>query len=99
MSCEMAARATTRRLINPPFMNGRPKAAMEARSITVLSRSKKAASMDTMLKRWPAHTRPPVINAQQSCDGLPLPERGQRALVADEEGVHRVLGIGRDQHQ
>ena len=45
MSCEMAARATTRRLISPPFMKGRPKAAMEARSITVLSRSKKAASM------------------------------------------------------
>ena len=47
---EMAARATIRRLMSPPLRKGRPNAAMDVRLITVLSRSKKAASIPLMVR-------------------------------------------------
>jgi len=36
--------------MSPPLRNGRPNAAMDARSMTVLSRSKKAASIYLMVR-------------------------------------------------
>src|SRR5271157_6004083 len=104
----MAARATSRRLMRPPLRNGRPNAAMDARSMTVLSRSKKAASICLMVR---ASGPPPLAIVTVGGPGRERSVRvtwavvglragcGSGLLVRDEQRVHRVLGLGGNEHE
>src|ERR1700694_4258338 len=78
MIWETRARSTRRRLIRPRRYNGRPKAAMDALAITVLSRSKNAA-----LIRSVSHYRPSVSHQQLLHHILGVRGDQHEDLVAD----------------
>src|SRR5580704_881232 len=94
MSCEATALTTRRRLISPPRYRGRPKAAMDALAITVLSRSKKAALMPSVSHQQLLYLVLGIGGDQHQdlvADRQPGIAPGHDQTVAPHHGHHRGL--------